>query len=97
MNKKEPSRGKWRGNPTASKAVGKHVKPGSPNNNYQPIQNEATVSAFVAPIITVRGAPLIQLSIDNEPRQFLVDTGSSICLIEPNVSSVKVPASDIAQ
>ena len=81
---------------TASKAVGKLVKAGSPNNNSQPTQNEGAVSAFVAPISTVGGAPLIQLPIDNEPRHFLIDTASSICLIQPNVSSVEVRASDIA-
>jgi transposase InsO family protein len=39
---------------------------------------------------------VIEVSIDNEPRKFLVDTGSSVCLIQPNVSSVKIQASAIA-
>jgi hypothetical protein len=39
---------------------------------------------------------VIQFSIDNEPRQFLFDTGSSICLIQPKVSSVEIRASAIA-
>ena len=64
--------------PTAWKAVGKLVKAESPNNNNQPTQNEGAVSAFVAPISTVRGSPLVELSIDNETRQIFVDTGSSI-------------------
>ena len=52
---------------TASKAVRKLVEAGSPNNSSKPTQNEDAISAFVAPISTVGGAPLIQLSIDNEP------------------------------
>jgi hypothetical protein len=82
--------------PTAAKAVGKHLGAGSPNNNSQPTENEKAVSAFVAPISTVGGAPVKQLSIDNETRQVLVDTGLSICLMQPNVSSVEIRASTIA-
>jgi hypothetical protein len=82
--------------PTAAKAVDKLLGAGSPNSNSQPTENENAVSAFLAPISTVGGAPVIQLSIYNEPRQFLVDNGSSICLIQPNVSSVEIRASAIA-
>jgi hypothetical protein len=49
----------------------------------------------VAPISPVGGAPVIPLSIENETQQFLVDSGSSICLIQPNVSSVEIRASAI--
>jgi hypothetical protein len=79
-----------------AKAVGKLLGAGSPNNNSQPTENENAFSSFVAPISTVGGVPVIQLSTDNEPRQFLIDTGSSICLIQPKVSSIEIRDSAIA-
>jgi hypothetical protein len=39
---------------------------------------------------------MIKVSIDNEPQKYLIDTGSNICLIQPNVSSVKIQATAIA-
>jgi hypothetical protein len=82
--------------PTALKAVGKLLLAGSPNNNSQATENEKAVSAFLAPISTVGGDPVIQLSIDNDPLQLLVDTRSSICFIQLKVSSVEIQATAIA-
>jgi hypothetical protein len=61
--------------PTVSEAVGKLLGAGSCNNHSQAFENENAVSAFVVPISTVGGAPVIRFTIDNEPRQFVVDTG----------------------
>jgi hypothetical protein len=39
---------------------------------------------------------MIEVSIDNEPRKFLIDTGSNICLIQPDISPVGIQATAIA-
>jgi hypothetical protein len=82
--------------PAASKAVGKLLGAGSPNNNCQATEKENAVSAFLAPISTVGVTSVILLPIDNDPLQILVDTGSSICLIQLKVSSVEIQATAIA-
>jgi hypothetical protein len=50
----------------------------------------------VARISTFGCAPVIQVSFDNEPPRFLVDTGSSVCLMRANASSVGIQATAIA-
>jgi hypothetical protein len=43
-----------------------------------------------------RGAPLVDIKIEGKVRKFIVDTESSLCLIQPDISRVAIQATETA-
>jgi hypothetical protein len=55
-----------------------------------------TVSLLSTKLCTTTGAPTVTVLLEGVVRRFIIDTGSSITLIQPGISRAKITRTDIA-
>jgi hypothetical protein len=56
---------------------------------------EKVVTFHAVRIDTLHTAPIIRVNMDGHTRTFLLDTGSSLSLIQPGISSVKLTRAEV--
>jgi hypothetical protein len=47
---------------------------------------------FAVALNTIKAALMVEVTLEDKPRRLLLDTGSSLSLIEPGVSASKIQA-----
>jgi hypothetical protein len=69
---------------------------GSPDRSFPSASPSSSVSTFSAQVSTDSGAPTVSVYLEGRTRRFLIDTGSSICLIQPGTSRAEVLKTSVA-